>query len=129
QQLTTEGNTRARALLRLAIVECAASRYDDATKILTDNASLFAKINNHAIMGAYHNQIAMVLRKLATPEKRNDYLHQALRAYQEADAHFKLAHNIVFRANVKNNVGNVLRQLSRFQESHRYLEDARRLAV
>jgi tetratricopeptide (TPR) repeat protein len=129
ERLITEGNTKARALLRLAIVECAASRYDDASKILSDNAPLFSKINNHAIIGAYHNQIAMVLRKLATPENRNDYLQRVLHAYQEADVHFKLAHNTVFRANVKNNVGNVLRQLSRFQEAHRYLEEARRLAV
>ena len=63
-QLTTEGNTRARALLRLAIVECSASRYDDASKILSDNAPLFSKINNHAIIGAYHNQIAMVLQQV-----------------------------------------------------------------
>ena len=129
QKLTTEGNTRARALLRLAIVECAASRYDDASKILSDNASLFAKIHNHAIIGAYHNQIAMVLRKLATPQNRNDYLQRALRAYQEADAHFKLAHNTVFRANVKNNVGFMFYKLSRFKEAHGYLEEARRLAV
>lgn len=129
QKLTTEGNTRARALLRLAIVECSASRYDDASKILSDNASLFSKINNHAIIGAYHNQVAMVLRKLATPENRDDYLQRAIREYEKADAHFKLARNVVFRANVKNNVGNVLRQLSRFNESHIYLEEARRLAV
>ncbi len=113
----------------LTEVECSASRYDDASKILSDNAPLFNKINNHAIIGAYHNQFAMVLRKLATPENRNDYLQRALRSYEKADTHFKLAHNIVFRANVKNNVGNVLRQLSRFQEALRYLEEARRLAV
>src|SRR6185295_3099339 len=129
ERLTTEGNTRARALLRLAIVECSASRYDDASKILSDNAPLFNKIHNHAIIGAYHNEIAMVLRKLARPENRNEYLQRALLAYHEADAHFKLAHNTVFRANVKNNVGNVLRQLSRFREAHTYLEEARRLAV
>ena len=129
QKLTTEGNTRARALLRLAIVECAASRYDDASKILSDNALLFDKIHNHSIIGAYHNQVAMVLRKLARPENRNDYLQRALLAYEKADTHFKLAHNTVFRANVKNNVGNVLRQLSRFEEAHKYLEEARRLSV
>lgn len=129
QKLTTEGNTRARALLRLAIVECSASRYDDASKILSENASLFSKINNHAIIGAYHNQVAMVLRKLATPEKRDDYLQQAIREYEKADAHFKLARNVVFRANVKNNVGFMLYKMSRFKEAHKYLEEARRLAV
>ena len=128
QQLTTEGNTRARALLRLAIVECSASRYDDASKILSDNSPLFSKINNHAIIGAYHNQVAMVFRKLATPENRNDYFRRAIHAYEEADAHFKLAHNTVFRANVKNNVGFLMYKLSRFKEAHVYLDEARRLA-
>jgi tetratricopeptide (TPR) repeat protein len=129
QQLTTEGNTRARALLRLAIVECSASRYDDALKILSDNAPLFSKINNHAIIGAYHNQLAMLFRKLGTPENRSDYFQRAIHAYQKADAHFKLAHNTVFRANVKNNLGFMLYKLSRFKEAHRYLEEARRLSV
>jgi len=129
EKLTTEGNTRARALLRLAIVECSAFRYDDASKILTDNAQLFGKVNNHAIIGAYHNQVAMVLRKLATPQNRNDYFQRAIQAYEQADIHFKLAHNIVFRANVKNNVGFLLYKLSRFKEAHGYLEEARRLAV
>jgi tetratricopeptide (TPR) repeat protein len=129
QKLTTEGNTKARALLRLAIIEYAASRYDDASKILSDNAPLFSKISNHAIIGAYHNQLAMVFRKLAAPENRNDYLQRAIRAYEKADAHFKLAHNIVFRANVKNNVGFLLYKLSRFKEAHGYLDEARRLAM
>jgi hypothetical protein len=62
QKLTTEGNTRARALLSLAIVECSASRYD-ASKILSDNAPLFSKISNHAIIGAYHNQFAIAMQK------------------------------------------------------------------
>lgn len=129
ERLTIESDTRARALLRLAIVECAASRYDDALKILSENAPLFNKIHNHAIIGAYHNQIAMVLRRLATPENRNDYFQRAIHAYEKADAHFKLAHNIVFRANVKNNVGFMLYKLSRFKEAHAYLEEGRRLAV
>jgi tetratricopeptide (TPR) repeat protein len=129
EKLTTEGNTRACALLRLAIVECSASRYNDASRILVGSAALFGKITNHSITGAYHNQLAMVLRKLATPENRNEYFQRAIHEYQEADAHFKLAHNVVFRANVKNNVGNILRQLSRFKEAHRHLEEARRLMV
>ncbi|MDQ2920244.1 MAG: hypothetical protein M3R52_01310 [Acidobacteriota bacterium] len=129
QKLTTEGNTRAKALLRLAILEWSASRYGEALNILIDNAHLFKRINNDAIKGTYHNQLAMVLRKLATSENREDYTRRALLEYQEADYHFKLARNIVFRADVKNNVGNLLRQLSRFKEAHKYLDDARRLMV
>lgn len=126
QQLTTEGNTRARALLRLAIVEWSASRYQDALAILTDNAALFKKVTNHTIRGTYHNQLAMILRKLAPSEKPENHFKSALRQYEEADEQFKLARNVPFRADVKNNIANLFRELSRFKEAHQYLELARR---
>lgn len=127
QKLTTEGNTRARALLRLAIVEWSDSRYREALTILTDNASLFQRITNHTLRGTYHNQLAMVLRKLAPQGKPVNYFKRVLSEYEEADHHFRLAHNIVFRADVKNNIGNLLRELYRFREAHECLEQARRL--
>lgn len=68
QRLTLEGNTRAKAILRLSIVEWSASRFSDAFKLLTDNAALFKKITNHAVKGAYHNQLALAFRHLATTE-------------------------------------------------------------
>jgi tetratricopeptide (TPR) repeat protein len=129
EKLTTEGNTRARALVRLASLEWSASRFSDALKILTANAALFKKITNHAIRGGYHVQFAMVLQKLATAEHKNDSLQRAISEYEEADRHFMLARNKVFRANVQNNIGNVLRELSRFKQAHEHIDHARRLAV
>src|ERR1043165_9623393 len=38
KRLTTEGNTRANALIGLSFVEWAESRYQDSLKVLTDNA-------------------------------------------------------------------------------------------
>jgi tetratricopeptide (TPR) repeat protein len=129
QQLTAEGNSRARVLLRLAILEWSASRYSDAFKILNDNARLFTKITNHAVKGNYHNQLAMVLRNLATSEKRDDYFQRAIIEYQEADHHFKIARNVTFRADVKNNLGFLSYKLGRFKEAHKYVAEARRLAL
>jgi tetratricopeptide (TPR) repeat protein len=128
EKLTAEGITRARALLGLAVVEWTASRYNEALKVLTENASLFKKINNHPIRASYHNQLAMVLRNLSDSGKRKDYLQQAISEYQEADFHLKLAHNTDFRADLKNNIGFLLLKLSRLKEAHSYLEEARRLA-
>jgi hypothetical protein len=71
----------------------------------------------------------MVLRKLVTVENRGEYFRWIIKEYEEADYHFKLAHNTLFRADVKNNVGNVLRQMRRFKEAHKYTREARRLAV
>ncbi|MGI8836698.1 MAG: helix-turn-helix domain-containing protein [Pyrinomonadaceae bacterium] len=129
QKLTAAGNARANALLGLSVVEWSASRYSESLKILTDNAPLFEKITNHTTKGTYHNQLGMILRKLADPEKKADHLTQVISEYEEADRHFKLARNTVFRAHVKNNIGNVLRELSRFREAHEHLDHARRLTI
>src|SRR6267143_2281541 len=106
-KLTTGGNTRARALFRLAIIEWSASRYDESVRILMDNADLVRKITNHAVKGTYHNQLAMVLRKLAPKDVQPLYFERVLKEYQLADREFKLAGNVGFRADVKNNIGNV----------------------
>jgi tetratricopeptide (TPR) repeat protein len=129
QKLTTEGNTRANALFGLSVVEWSASRYKEALRILTDNAPLFEKITNHTLKGSYYDQLAMVMRKLATPENKATELRRVIDEYLEADRQFKLARNTVFRAHVKNNIGNALRELSRFKEAHEYLDHARRLTV
>ncbi len=126
-KLTAEGNTRARAILRLAIVEWSDSQYNEAFEILSDNSFLFNKITNHAIKGAYHSQLAMVLRKLAPSEKSTDHLKRVLKEYEEAYRQFKLAHNTVFRADIKNNLAYLLYKLSRYREAHAALEQARRL--
>jgi tetratricopeptide (TPR) repeat protein len=129
KKLTTEGTTRARALLKLTTVECSTARYDEALGILTDNAALFQKVRNHAVKGAYHGELAIILRNLAKSEKKDEYLKRAISEFQMADQEFKLARNRVFRADVKNNVGLALGNLSRFKEAHRYLSEARRLSV
>jgi len=129
QRLTTEGATRANALLGLAVVEWADTRYAESLRVLTTNAPLFEKINNYTLKGAYHTQLAIVLRNLVTAENRSDYLQRAVNEYQQADKYFRVARNVGFRADVTNNLGNLLRQLGRFEEADARLNEARRLAV
>jgi tetratricopeptide (TPR) repeat protein len=113
----------------LTTVEWSASRYNVASGILTDNASLFKRVTNHTIRGNYHNEFPIVLRNLATSEKTDDYFQRAITEYEKADHHFKLANNIIYRADVKNNLGFLLYKLSRFKQAHEYLDQARRLTV
>jgi tetratricopeptide (TPR) repeat protein len=129
EKLTTEGNTRANAILGWAVVEWSASRYWMGLKILEDNAELFKKITNQTIKGTYHNQLAMVHQELAMSEKREDYFKRAIDEYENADYYFKLAHNKLFRADVKNNEGMLFYELSRFKEAHEHLDQARRLTL
>jgi tetratricopeptide (TPR) repeat protein len=129
KKLTTEGKTRANALLGLAVVEWSCSRNPEALRILTDNASLFKKITHHTLKGFYHNTLAQVLQTLVTPEKKTEELKRIVKAYEQADHQFKLARNTIFRALVKNNLGIVLRDLGRYREAQEYLDHARRLIV
>lgn len=131
QQLSVQGATRARALLKLITVEWSASRYDVALELLTNNAALFRRITDHTILGNYHNEFVVVLRYLAESElfNRGKLLQQALKEYKEADHHFHLAKNKVFGVCVKNNVGLTLLKLCRFKDALKYLEQARRLSV
>ena len=128
ERLTAGGNARANALLGLSSVEWAESRHKEVLRILTENAPLFERITNHTIKGTYHNQIGIILEEIGVvSKKRTDYFQRAIKHYRIADEYFKLAKHDVFRAHVKNNIGNVLRELRRFREAHRYLEQARRL--
>src|SRR6185295_14736917 len=129
QKLTAPGNTRATALINLSVFEWSASRYEKALEILTDNAPLFEKITNDTTKGTYHNQLAMILRKLATPELEDAKLKRIIDEYKLADYYFKRARNALFRAMVQANIANLLRGLSRYREAQEYLDQARRLTA
>ena len=51
--LSIDGELKAKAILRLAIVERAADHNQRAFKILTQHGPLFQKINNHTLKGCY----------------------------------------------------------------------------
>ena len=129
EKLPLTGLTRARALLKLTTVECAAARFHEALGILSDNHLLFENLSNHAVKGAYRSELAIILRNLAKSESRVQHLQQAIKEFQQADREFKLARNPIFRADVKNNVGLILFNLGRFEEAHKYLNEAGRLTV
>jgi len=131
RKLTAEGNTRARALLKLAVIELSASRLREALEILTSNAHFFTRVTNPTVRGTYHNELAIILRQLAKSEplNRDSHLQKALAELKKADHDFGLAKNKVFRASVKNNVGLILFNLSRLKEAAKYLEEARRLSL
>ena len=128
-KLTFEGAARARALLKLTTVQCSAGQFHEALQLLKENEALFRKITNHTIKGAYHHELAIILRNLATREYRPEYFRRAINEYKEAETQFRLAHNPIFRADLIANVGYLLYKLSRFKEAHKYLNEARRLTL
>jgi len=129
KKLTFQGAARARALLKLSTVEWTSGRFREALEVLEQNDALFRKITNPTIKGGYHSELAIIHRNLATTENRREFFQRAIKEYKQAEKEFKLAHNQIYRADVINNVGFLQFKLGCYKEAHRYLNEARRLAV
>jgi tetratricopeptide (TPR) repeat protein len=84
-----EGEIKAIALLRSAIVELSANRYNDALHLLTDAAPLIEANSSHALKGKYHGNLGIVLMELSECEHREDYRDRALVEYAAASFHYE----------------------------------------
>jgi tetratricopeptide (TPR) repeat protein len=127
EQLTTDSELRAKAIIRLAIVETDSNRLSEASQCLTDNAALFQKINNHTLIGCYYQTLADVFLYLWKSATAGDYLDRALVEYAAASYHFELADHRRYRANVENNLGLIYFEVNRCGEAHEHLDRARRI--
>ncbi|HEY0077247.1 MAG TPA: sigma 54-interacting transcriptional regulator [Pyrinomonadaceae bacterium] len=125
----TETEQKARALLQLTVIEFSASRFNDALRILTEATPIFETSRDHALKGRFHGNLALLLRRLGTAERRQDYTDRAIVEYTAAIYHYEQAGHTGYRAANHNNLGFLLYTLGRFDEAHEQLERARRLFV
>ena len=126
-QLITDSELKAKAVLRLAIVERESGRYSPALRLLKKQAPLFDKIRNHTVKGSYHVVLGNVLENLWEAERRADYLDRALVEYAAASYHFEEAEHRCYRANVEGNLGFLYYKINRCKEAHEHLDKARRV--
>ncbi|HVF54730.1 MAG TPA: tetratricopeptide repeat protein [Pyrinomonadaceae bacterium] len=117
---------RAKILIRSTLVEVSAGRYHDALKILDEAEPVF-KVASDALKGRWHAQMAVVLRRLGTAEKRTDYFDRAIIEYTAAIFHFGQAKHERYRANNENNLAFLLYKLGRYSEAHQHLDQAQRI--
>ena len=115
---------RAKALLRFAIIEKDSKRFLDALRIHSQAAQLFERLQNHCLIGSFHNDFAIVLRNLGSAENRQDYIDQALIEYAAAAYHFEQAGHIRYQACVENNLGFLFWKVQRFADAHEHLDRA-----
>ncbi len=128
-KLVEDNELKARALLRLAIVEHSTNRLREEYEILIDNAELFEKITNHTLKGSYHNNLGTLWENLGKAESREDYTDRAFIEYAAASYHFEQAGHKNYHANVENNLGFLFFKAGNFKEAHEHLDRARKLAV
>jgi tetratricopeptide (TPR) repeat protein len=119
-----DATLKAKTALRLAIVETWAGRYSDSLRILTDAAPLLDEGASHYLRGSFHNELALVLRRLGTAERRRDYLDRAIIEYTAAAYHFGVARHERYVARMENNLAFLLHKLGRNAEAHEHLDRA-----
>ena len=127
--LPIDSELKAKAILRLSIVEHEAERDHRALRILTKHGPLFARINNHTLRGSYHVTLGDRLENLAESGQHRDYIDRALIEYAAASYHFELAEHRLYLANVENNLGYLYFKIQRFEEAKEHLDRARRIFV
>jgi len=126
-RLTVDNELKAKAVLRIAIVELEATECHKALSILTDYATLFQKINNKTLKGSYYSTLANVLERLWETERKTEYLDRALVEYAAASYYFEKAEHRCYLASVENNLGLLYFTIHRFNEAHKHLDHARRV--
>lgn len=126
-QLTANGELKAKAIIRLAVVEIDAGCFDVALDCLSENAALFQQVSNYTVMGCYHQALADAFKDKWEAEARADSLDRALVEYAAASYHFELAEHRRYRANVENNLGLIYFRINRCKEAHDHLERVRRI--
>lgn len=125
--LTVDSELKAKAVVRLGIVEFRANHHDKAVRILTSHAPLFDRIHNHTLKGAYHDTLGNALEDLSVLKKRTGYVDRALIEYAAASYHFEQAEHGCYLASVENNLGMLYFRINQCDEAHKHLDRARRI--
>jgi len=115
---------RAKALLRLAIIEKESKRLGDALRIHIEAAPLFQQLQNQCLIGSFHNEFATVLKNLGAIESREAYIDRALIEFAAAAYHFEQAGHLRYQACVENNLGMLFWKSERFADAHKHLDRA-----
>jgi CheY-like chemotaxis protein len=123
----TDSEIRAVALLRRALVERSAKRFNDALRIHMEATPIFEKCSDHVLRAKFHNEFANVLNHLSTAEHREDYIDRALIEYTAASFHFEQAGHTPYQASVENNLGFLFSTVGKFTKAHDHLDRAQAL--
>lgn len=126
---TGNDELKAKALLRLAVVEHSSGQLTEKRRILVDNAELFEKITNDTLKGGYHNSLGNLWENLGKNENREDYTDRAFVEYAAASYYFEQAGHKIYLANVENNLGYLYFKAGNFAAAHEHLDRARRVVL
>ncbi|HEX8499139.1 MAG TPA: helix-turn-helix domain-containing protein [Pyrinomonadaceae bacterium] len=121
------GEQRGATLVRLAVVEFSARRYDSVLRLLEQAAPLVEASTSDYLKGCFHNHRAVTFRALADVGGDDEMRDRALVEYAAASYHFEQAGHTRYHAHTENNLAVLFNNIGRREEAHRHLARARSL--
>ncbi|HBB98014.1 MAG TPA: hypothetical protein DC054_21740 [Blastocatellia bacterium] len=118
---------RAVLLIRAGIIEERTRRLQTAINFYDEAQPLVDRSEDHVLKGAFHFEYGLVLRRLAAPQNREDYLDRALIEYAASSFHYEQAGNQRAQARVENNLGYLYFTIGRYKDAHNHLDRSRHL--
>src|SRR5919199_858007 len=126
---TKYAELKALLLIRSAIVERKAQRFEAALEFLRGAGPPAEAGHSDVLKGKLHAELALTLRNLAAGERHEEYMDMALVEYAAASLYFEQAGHGRYSARVENNLAYLLLKLGRFAEAHEHLDQAERLFI
>src|SRR5436853_4274988 len=120
-----DSEVKAILLIRAGMVEVDGQRLDRALRLYDEAAVLVERSEDHALKGSFNFGYGVLLRRLAAPENREDYLDRALIAYAASSFHYEQAENERALARVENNRGYLFFTIGKYDKAHKHLDRAR----
>jgi tetratricopeptide (TPR) repeat protein len=122
-----DSDLKAVLLIRAGIIEERTRRLQNALNYYNQAEPLVDSSHDHGLKGSLHGEYALVFRRLAAPENREDYVDRALLEYAASSFHYEQAGNERQQARVENNLGYLYFTINRHREAHKHLDRARTL--
>ncbi|HEX8353329.1 MAG TPA: hypothetical protein VF611_10540 [Pyrinomonadaceae bacterium] len=122
-----DGEQRGATLVRLAVVEFSARRYDAVLELMEEAAPLVESSESDYLKGCFHNHRAVTFRTLADARDDAPMRDRALVEYAAASYHFEQAGHTRYHAFTENNLAVLFNNIGRQEEAHRHLARARAL--
>jgi tetratricopeptide (TPR) repeat protein len=121
------GERKGSALVRLAVVEFSARRYDAVLELLEEAAPFVEGSGSDYLKGCFHSQRAVTFRTLADAGDDAGMRDRALVEYAAASYHFEQAGHTRYHAHTENNLAVLFNNIGRHEEAHLHLARARPL--
>lgn len=121
----TDRSLKTLAVVRLGLVEAAASRPHSSLAIFKEHYLLCVSCNDTALKGKFHNHFGATLYHLGEEEKNLEYTKRAIIEFREARKYFDELQNYTLSACAYNNEAMALTTLGECAQAHDCLDRAR----